>query len=40
MLNIWEKRCYYRVLVGKLEVKRTLSRPKIRCDTNIKIGLT
>jgi len=29
-----------RDLVGKLEVKRTLSRPRFRCDTNIKIGLT
>jgi hypothetical protein len=34
------ERCYYRVLVGKIEVKRTLSRPRLRCDANIKIGLT
>jgi hypothetical protein len=38
--NVWEKRCYYRVLAGKLEVKRTFSRPRLRCHTNVKIGLT
>jgi phosphopantetheinyl transferase (holo-ACP synthase) len=28
-----------RVLVGKLEVKTTLERPRLRCETNIQIGL-
>jgi hypothetical protein len=40
MLNVWEGKMFLQVLVGKPELKGTLSRPRIRGDTNIKIGLT
>jgi hypothetical protein len=34
-----EERGVHRVLVGKLEGKRTLGRPRRRWDDNIKMGL-
>jgi len=34
-----EKRGVYRVLVGKLEGKRPLGRPRRRCEDNIKMDL-
>ena len=37
--RIGESRCIYRVLVGKPEGKRTLRRPRLRWDNNIKIDL-
>jgi len=37
--RIGERRGVYRVLVGKLEGKRTLGRPRRRWEYNIKIDL-
>jgi hypothetical protein len=34
-----EKRCVYRVLVGKAEGKRPLGRPRRRWEDNIKMDL-
>ena len=34
-----ERRGVYRVLVGRLEGKRPLGRPRRRCEDNIKIDL-
>jgi 3-oxoacyl-ACP reductase-like protein len=34
-----ERRCVYRVLVGKTEVKRPLGRPRCRWEDNIKMDL-
>ena len=34
-----ERRCVYRVLVGKPEGKRTLGRPRRRWEDNIKMDL-
>ena len=34
-----ERRGMYRVLGGKLEGKRTLGRPRRRCENNIKMDL-
>jgi hypothetical protein len=34
-----EKRCVYRVLVGKLDGKRPLGRPRCRWENNIKMDL-
>jgi len=34
-----ERRCVYRVLVGKPEVKRPLGRPRCRWEDNIKMDL-
>jgi len=34
-----ERRCLYRVLVGKPEVKRPLGRPRHRWEDNIKLDL-
>ena len=34
-----ERRSIYRVLVGKPERKKTLGRPRHRCEDNIKIDL-
>jgi hypothetical protein len=34
-----ERRCVYRVLVGKHEGKRPLGRPRLRWDDNIKMDL-
>jgi len=34
-----ERRCVYRVLVGKSEGKRPLGRPKLRWEDNIKMDL-
>jgi hypothetical protein len=34
-----EERCVYRVLVGKLEGKRPLERPRHRWEDNIKMDL-
>jgi len=34
-----ERRDVYRVLVRKLEVKRTLGRPRLRCEDNIKMNI-
>jgi len=34
-----ERRCVYRVLVGKLEGKRPLERPRYRWEDNIKMDL-
>jgi len=34
-----ERRCVYRVLAGKPEVKRQLGRPKFRWEDNIKMDL-
>jgi hypothetical protein len=36
---MWEKRNAYRILVGKLEGKRPLGRPRRRCVDNIKRDL-
>jgi hypothetical protein len=35
--RIWEERWVHRVLVGKLEVKRPLGRPRHRWEDNIKM---
>jgi hypothetical protein len=35
-----EKRNANRVLAGKLEVKRLLGRPTLRCEDNVKLDLT
>jgi len=32
-----ERRCVYRVLVGKLEGKRPVGRPRLRWEDNIKM---
>jgi len=37
--RIGERRCVYRVLVGKPEGKRTLGRPRRRWEGNIKTDL-
>ena len=34
-----ERRCAYRILVGKLEGKRPLGRPRCRWENNIKMDL-
>jgi hypothetical protein len=34
-----ERRCVYRVLVGKPEGKRPLGRPRLRWEDNIKMDL-
>jgi len=36
---MWERRCVYRVLVGKPEGKRPLRRPRRRWENNIKMDL-
>ena len=33
-----ERKCLYRVLVGKLEGKRPLGRPRLRLEDNIKMN--
>jgi hypothetical protein len=38
-VRLEEERGVYRVLVGKHEGKRPLSRPRRRCDDNIKMDL-
>jgi hypothetical protein len=35
----WERRCVYRILVGKPEGKRPLGKPKRKWEDNIKMGL-
>jgi hypothetical protein len=35
--GMWERRDVYRVLMGKLEGKRALGRPRSRCECNIKM---
>jgi hypothetical protein len=37
--RIWERRGIYRVLMGKLEGKRQLCRPRLRWEDNIKMNL-
>ena len=37
--HIGERRCVYRVLVGKPDGKRTLGRPRHRWEDNIKMDL-
>jgi hypothetical protein len=37
--RIWKRRHAYRVLVGKLEGRRPLGRPRLRLEDNIKIDL-
>jgi len=37
--GMWERRGVYRVLVGKLEGKRSLVRPRLRWENNIKTNL-
>jgi len=37
--RIGERRGVYRVLVGKPEGKRSLGRPRLRCEYNIKMDL-
>ena len=39
MARMGEWRSLYRVLVGKLEGKRPLERPRSRCEDNIKMDL-
>ena len=39
MARMGEGRGVYRVLVGKLERKRSLGRPRRRCEDNIKMDL-
>jgi hypothetical protein len=36
---VWEKRIAYRILVGKLECKKSLGMSKHRWEDNIKIEL-
>jgi hypothetical protein len=36
---VGEERCLYRVLVGKLEGKRPLGRPRHRWENNVKMDL-
>jgi hypothetical protein len=36
--RIWEKRCVYRILVGKPEGKKPLGRPRRRWEDNIKMA--
>jgi hypothetical protein len=38
-MYVEEKRCLYRVLVGKPEGKRLLGRPRHRLEDNIKMDL-
>jgi hypothetical protein len=37
--RMWEKRNAYRILVGKLKVKRPLGIPRSKCADNIKMDL-
>jgi hypothetical protein len=37
---MWEKRIAYRILVGKLEGKRPLGRPRRMWEDNIRMDLT
>jgi hypothetical protein len=37
--RMWEKRNAYRILVGKLEGKRSQGRPKYRWEDNIEMNL-
>jgi hypothetical protein len=37
--RLWERRCVYRVLMGKTGGKRPLGRPRRRWEDNIKIEL-
>jgi hypothetical protein len=37
--HVGEKRNAYRILVGKLDGKRPLRRPRRRCEDNIKMDL-
>jgi len=36
--HMWKRRGVYRVLVGKPKGKRTLGRPRLRWEDNIKDG--
>jgi hypothetical protein len=36
---VGERRDVYRVMVGKPEGKRSLGRPRLRCEDNIKMDL-
>ena len=37
--RLWERRGAYKILVGKLEGKRPLGRPRRRWENNIKMDL-
>jgi hypothetical protein len=39
MWHVWGKRGVYSVLTGKTERKRSLRRPRSRCEDNIKMDL-